>query len=123
MRTALIILAGAYLAGCTSTHDLSKGPGVLGGGVQHIEVKPGLYSITAQTNWAPWSNYSAARRAWRKAADALCGKGEYQEFAISQAAKDTGMPIICEPLRISSRSGVVTPFATTRRSLPRTLRL
>ena len=69
-----------------------EGPGVLGGGVQHIEVKPGLYSITAQTNWAPWSNYPAAQRAWRKAADALCGKGKYQELGISQAAKDTGMP-------------------------------
>ena len=92
MRTALIVLTGAYLAGCTSTHDLSKGPGVLGGGVEHIEVKPGLYSITAQTNWAPWSNYPAAQRAWRNAADALCGKGKYQELGISQAAKDTGMP-------------------------------
>lgn len=91
MHRILICLSVALVGGCASTHDLSKGPNYLGGGVQKSEIKPGFHSILARTNWAPWSNFSGAQGAWKSTADELCGATKYQEFGSWEAARDTGM--------------------------------
>lgn len=92
MHRLFVIILAAICAGCASTHNLNEGPNALGGGVQTAQVKPGLYSIYARTNWAPWSNYSGARSVWTKTAESLCGKVGYQEIGISEADYDTGKP-------------------------------
>ncbi len=92
MRTLIVIFLLNFCAGCASTHNLNEGPNALGGGVQTAQVKPGLYSIYARTNWAPWSNYSGVRNVWAKTAESLCDKSGYQEIGISEADYDTGKP-------------------------------
>ncbi len=91
MRLLSVVMAATFCVGCASTHDLREGPGLLGGGVQHSEIKPGLHSILVRTNWAPWSNYSGAKSSWEAVADSLCGSNNYKELGISEAARDTGM--------------------------------
>jgi hypothetical protein len=89
----VIVLAIAGTGGgCASNHDLSEGQGVFGGGIQHKEIKPGLFEITVRTNYAPWSNVAAARRSWKKVADDVCGKDKFRELAVTEKAGDTGTP-------------------------------
>lgn len=90
MRSMLLVCA--LITGCASTQDLSKGPGLFGGGVHSQEVKPGLFRIVASTNWTPWSNYSGARSLWAGVADKVCDEGKYREFGIQESARDTGLP-------------------------------
>jgi hypothetical protein len=93
MRHLITTLSVIFLiAGCASTHDLNSGPNPFGGGVRHEELKPGLYSVTAITNWAPWPNYSGAKSAWTKVADSVCGAGAYKELGVSAEARNTGLP-------------------------------
>lgn len=79
------------LAGCASSHDLSSGNNMLGGGYKQEEVGNGLFSIYARSNHAPWANVEAARITWRNGAEKACGSGEYDELAIKENEKDTGL--------------------------------
>ncbi|MCR2746502.1 hypothetical protein [Limnobacter parvus] len=83
------LLAG--LAGCASSHDLSSGSNMLGGGYKQEELGPGLFSIYARSNHAPWANYEAARVTWRNGAEKACGSGAYDELAINESERDTGL--------------------------------
>lgn len=72
-----LVVAG--LAGCASTHDLSKGSNMLGGGYKQEEMGPGLFYIYARSNHAPWTNLEAARTTWRTGAERACASAEYDE--------------------------------------------
>ncbi|MCJ0763333.1 hypothetical protein [Variovorax terrae] len=80
------------LGGCASTHDLSKGPGAFGGGVMHSEVKPGLFFVRSQTNWAPWPNLRSARSAWEAEATKACQQKPWKELNVREETRDTGLP-------------------------------
>ncbi|EDM82718.1 MAG: hypothetical protein CMN90_09655 [Sutterellaceae bacterium] len=84
-----LVVAG--LAGCASTHDLSKGSNMLGGGYKQEEMGPGLFYIYARSNHAPWTNLEAARTTWRTGAERACASAEYDELAIAENEKDTGL--------------------------------
>lgn len=79
------------LAGCASSHDLDTGSNLLGGGYKQDEMGPGLFSIYARSNHAPWVNVEAARVTWRTGAERACGSAEYDELAIEEREKDTGL--------------------------------
>ena len=78
-----LVVAG--LAGCASTHDLSKGSNMLGGGYKQEEMGSGLFYIYARSNHAPWTNLEAART------ERACASAEYDELAIEENEKDTGL--------------------------------
>lgn len=84
------LLAGCvlFLSGCASTHDLSSGPGLFGGGVAHEEINPGLFRIQVQTNVTPWSREDAARELWADVAKQVCPSGKWKEFAIKEDSYD-----------------------------------
>lgn len=84
-----LVVAG--LAGCASTHDLSTGSNMLGGGYQQEEMGPGLYYIYARSNHAPWTNIEAARITWRNGAERACLSAAYDELSIQEGEKDTGL--------------------------------
>lgn len=90
MRIQIVIAAAALLAGCASTHDLSTGPGLLGGGIQKTEELPGFYWILARTNEAPWENLSGAKSSWIEVAESVCGRGQFTEIAITEQAINRG---------------------------------
>lgn len=85
----IVVLAG--LAGCASTHDLSTGTNMLGGGYKQEEMGPGLFYIYARSNHAPWTNVEAARSTWRTGAERACLSAEYDELNIRENEKDTGL--------------------------------
>jgi hypothetical protein len=92
-RSLPILVASAIsLSGCASTHDLRKGAGIFGGGVMHREVKPGLFLIRAQTNWAPWPNLGSAQGAWKDEAKIACEGKSWMEINIVEGTRDTGKP-------------------------------
>lgn len=84
-----LVVAG--LAGCASTHDLSKGTNMLGGGYKQEEMGPGLFYIYARSNHAPWTNIEAARITWRNGAERACLSAAYDELNIQESEKDTGL--------------------------------
>ena len=81
----------AGLAGCASTHDLSTGSNVLGGGYKQEEMGSGLFYIYARSNHAPWTNIEAALATWRTGAERACASADYDELAIQENEKDTGL--------------------------------
>ncbi|MBU0782739.1 MAG: hypothetical protein KJ798_04645 [Gammaproteobacteria bacterium] len=84
-----LLIAG--VAGCASTHDLTKGNNVLGGGYKQEEKGPGLFYIYARSNHAPWPTLEAARTTWRTGAERACASADYDELAIEENEKDTGL--------------------------------
>ena len=108
MKFVLILVSSTVLLGCASTHNLSAGPNYLGGGVSTTELKPGFFRIVARTNFAPWSNYSAAKSSWEKLANSACGEGKWKEIAVKEQAHDTGMnPLGFVPYIVTERIGYV----------------
>lgn len=91
MQKVICIGLFVSLAGCASSHDLSSGSNMLGGGYKQEEMGAGLFSIYARSNHAPWANYDAARITWRNGAEKACGSGEYDELAIKESERDTGL--------------------------------
>ncbi|VWX36612.1 conserved exported hypothetical protein [Limnobacter sp. 130] len=91
LQKLVFAVALACLAGCASTHDLSKGNNMLGGGYKQEEVGPGLFYIYARSNHAPWTNIDAARTTWRNGAERACLSAAYDELSIQEGEKDTGL--------------------------------
>lgn len=91
LRKVLYIFLIAGLAGCASTHDLTKGNNMLGGGYKQEEKGPGLFYIYARSNHAPWTNLEAARITWRTGAERACASADFDELAIVENEKDTGL--------------------------------
>lgn len=85
------VMVVASLVGCASTHDLSKGTNMLGGGYKQEEMGPGLFYIYARSNHAPWANIEAARITWRNGAERACLSSAYDELSIREGEKDTGL--------------------------------
>jgi hypothetical protein len=74
--THLVFLA--LLCGCTvSNHNLNEGPNHLGGGFSDSKVASGIFWISAQTNFAPWSDFEAARKMFKLRATELCGSDNF----------------------------------------------
>lgn len=102
--SSLVVLLS--LGGCASSHDLSQGPGAFGGGVMHSEVKPGLFMIRSQTNWAPWPNLGSARSAWEDEAKKACHKKPWKEINVREGTRDTGLPSMgVLPYLVSEKQG------------------
>lgn len=91
MHKVLYTLLIAGVAGCASTHDLTKGNNMLGGGYKQEEKGPGLFYIYARSNHAPWTNLEAARITWRTGAERACASADFDELAIEENEKDTGL--------------------------------
>lgn len=72
---ALLVGIVLVVAGCASTHDLSQGPNVWGGGVYREQVQPGLHRIVVKSNVAPWTNRDTVAAQWQEEAGRLCGGG------------------------------------------------
>lgn len=86
-----LVFIAIALGGCASSHDLRKGPGAFGGGVMHEEVRPGLFKVRAQTNWAPWPNEGSASSAWSEEATKACKGAQFKEINTKVSTRDTGM--------------------------------
>jgi len=91
MRTKLALLSSLVFVGCASMHDLSSGRNSFGGGVSSTEIRPGFFRILARTNWAPWSNFSAAKSSWQAVANSACGEGKWKEISFTEEARDAGI--------------------------------
>lgn len=90
MTRRLLALTALVLGACTSTHELASGPSVLGGGVFHEEVSPGLHYIVVRSNVAPWRNQDAVDQQWRREANHLCG-GAHEDLHM-ESRVDEEMP-------------------------------
>jgi hypothetical protein len=91
LHKVLYILLIAGVAGCASTHDLTKGSNMLGGGYKQEEKGPGLFYIYARSNHAPWTTLEAARITWRTGAERACASADFDELAVEENEKDTGL--------------------------------
>ena len=91
-RVIAVIIGAVALNGCASSSDLRQGPGAFGGGVMHEQVKPGLFRVRSQTNWAPWSNEGSAASTWTEEAKKACKGQSYKELNAKLWTRDTGKP-------------------------------
>lgn len=91
-RFKLTIIIGIFglLLGCASSHNLEDDDfNSLGGGYSVDVVDERLYFIEAKTNFAPWKNFSAARKMWNKHATEACGSDTFTELAIEEHSYNT----------------------------------
>jgi hypothetical protein len=99
-------VAFLVLGGCASSHDLKQGAGTFGGGVMHEELKPGLFLVRSQTNWAPWPNLGSARSAWEQEARTACKGKNWKEVNTKEGTRDTGLPSMgLLPYLVSEKRG------------------
>ncbi|MFM9879572.1 MAG: hypothetical protein ACKVOO_04070 [Burkholderiaceae bacterium] len=86
------------LSGCASTHNFSSdGHNAFGGGFSEHEITPGLYELTAVSNFSPWPSFSAAKSTWKGRADTLCGRDSYQEIVSGQSEGLQGNTMVYVP--------------------------
>jgi hypothetical protein len=105
MRSLPWVLAAALLCGCASSHNLATdGTNLLGGGYRQSKVHEGIFQISVKTNWAPWTNTSAARRSWRDRARESCGSEKFRELEIVEGSYD----------QLPAYMGVAPYIVTTR---------
>jgi TPR repeat protein len=84
------------VAGCSSTHDLKKdGFSPFGGGFSEEQLRPGLYKMSATSNFAPWPTFGAASATWKMRADQLCGIGSHKDFETVRSSGSGGnVPVL-----------------------------
>jgi len=71
------------LSGCTTSyHNLNNGPNSLGGGFTDTKIHTGVYALIAKTNFAPWSDFSAAHNIFKRRATELCGSEQFSSIKI-----------------------------------------
>ncbi|MDD4864337.1 MAG: hypothetical protein PHE38_10025 [Alishewanella agri] len=84
-RIAISVLI-TLISGCSSYHNINKdGSNSLGGGFSDKEIHEGLYYIVSKTNFAPWSNHSAAYKTFNRRAAELCNSKAYKAIEISES--------------------------------------
>ena len=77
MKKILTVLSLFIFAGCSSYHNINEdGESSLGGGFKDRIIADGVYKITAQTNFSPWTNFDAANETFNRKAKELCA-GNY----------------------------------------------
>lgn len=97
---SLLILGALALASCSSTHDLGQGPSMMGGGVYHEELGPGLHYIVVKSNVAPWPNPGAVAQQWREEADRACGSARHQDLRIEDRVDEELAPMNAIVIRL-----------------------
>ena len=106
MRELLPIVAMATLSACASSHNLATdGTNLLGGGYFESKVQDGIFQISVKTNWAPWTNTSAARSSWRDRAKELCGSEKFRELEIREGDYDQLPPLGVLRYIVTTREG------------------
>lgn len=104
MRILYFAMAGAFLSGCASSHNLATdGNNLLGGGYFESKLHDGIFQISVKTNWAPWVNTLGARSSWQSRARELCGSDKFHELEVRESHYDQ-LPAI----------GIVRYIVTTR---------
>ena len=107
-RTLLIASFYMALYGCASNHDLrNDGFNAFGGGISIVEIEPGEYSITAQTNFSPVENFSTARTMWNEAAQKACAPNSYGEIESREYSFKHAPDFIVIPYIISVKTGSI----------------
>lgn len=87
-RTAILSLLTVFSA-CTSMHNIkTDGFNPLGGGFYDNEIKPGFHWLQADSNFAPFPNYSSARRTWKARAQELCKGVGYEELLVEESSAE-----------------------------------
>lgn len=99
MKT-LLVLSALALASCSSTHDLGQGPSMMGGGVYHEELRPGLHYIVVKSNVAPWKNQDAVAQQWRQEADRACAGERHQDLRIEDRVDEDLAPMNAIVIRL-----------------------
>jgi hypothetical protein len=98
VKYSLCIVFILFLSGCTASyHNLNNSSNSLGGGFADNKVHDGLYSIVAKTNFAPWTDFKAANKIFRRRATELCKsenfisikvvESEYEHIPMSRPPK------------------------------------
>ena len=89
MKYLSIVLLSLYISGCsTSYHNINEdGVSLLGGGFIDDKIADGVYRIVAKTNFAPWTNFSAANKTFDRRAKELC-VGEFTKFLMVESEYD-----------------------------------
>ena len=72
---ALSATLSLFIVGCSSYRDLEEGSGTLGGGFIDSRIGDGVYRVVARSNFAPWTNFGAARKTFDRRAGELCRDG------------------------------------------------
>lgn len=103
---ALLVPVVLAVAACASTHDLSQGPNVWGGGIYREQVKPGLNYIVVKSNVAPWANRDIVAGHWQEEAARLCGGG-YRALRVEDLVEEEHEPMVI--------FGVSLPYLVTVR--------
>jgi len=107
MRALLVALA-LVVSGCASTHDLSQGPNVWGGGVYREQLRPGLHWIVVKSNVAPWANRDTVVAQWQEEAGRLCAGG-HRALRIEDLVEEEHAPMnlfgLSLPYLITVRKG------------------
>jgi hypothetical protein len=107
---ALLVLVVLTVAGCASTHDLSRGPNVWGGGIYREELVPGLHYIVVKSNVAPWTNQDVVGSQWQAEAMRLCGGG-YHALRVEDMVDEEHAPMfilgVSVPYLVTVRKGYV----------------
>jgi hypothetical protein len=107
VRLPLVALV-LVVAGCASTHDLSRGPSAWGGGVYRETLQPGLHWIVVRSNVAPWTNQHTVGVQWQAEAARLCGGGHRAlrlEDRIAQEHAPLSLVVVSLPYLITVRKG------------------
>ncbi|NMG76966.1 hypothetical protein [Aromatoleum diolicum] len=109
MRALLVVALG--LSACSSTHDLAKGPSMMGGGLFSEELQPGLHYVVSKSHVAPWTNHESVAQVWRDRAGQLCGKGGYRELQVVELVEEELAPmrvfVLSLPYLATIRKGYV----------------
>lgn len=58
----------------------------------HEEIKPGLFRVRSQTNWAPWPTEGSAASGWADEAKKACKGKTFKELNTKVWTRDTGKP-------------------------------
>ena len=104
--SAICCLVG-LLTSCVSNHnDNEDGDNYFMGGTTTSIIEPGKFDIRAETNFAPWASYSAARKMWRKAATKLCKGKEFTEVNIHEYVDKHGSSIHGIPYKTTVKKGI-----------------
>jgi hypothetical protein len=85
LKLSIYFLLALVVSGCTtSNHNLNDGPNPLGGGFSDNQISEGLFWIVAQTNFAPWSDFEAARKIFNSRATNLCQSDNFFPMRIME---------------------------------------
>lgn len=96
------------LVGCGSYHNLNvDDTNSFGGGFTDTKISEGLFYIVSKSNFAPWTNYSAAHKTFERRSAELCGSKKYQSLNIEESNYEMTKTMGAAKYIISQVSGYV----------------